>query len=344
MKKLSPEQRERQILLQYMHERHRAKRKKPKRPNRPVKISGYTIFPIPEIFSLYSDEEFGHSINFIEEIQKILENKERILLDFNNTKNITAAAMLRLQAEVSTWQRYYSRRLVQTRSGTAVATVRSMLKDSGFLSEYDDPESTPHREKTLTMRTGTNAKGHLNSITNTMNECFYSGELSNEEQSDLYRSISEAMLNVSQHAYNTGSDLENKIGKRWWIYAQQFANQLYIAFFDRGVGIPETLPRHGQWERIRSLGKVVGLDDDAAMIQAAMEFGRSQAQKKGRGLGLQDVLKFATESPEGVLWIFSRRGLYKYENNRKNSILMDYPKSIGGTLIQWQVSLSKRQA
>ena len=343
MKKLSPEQRKRQILLQHMHERREAKKKNPKRLNRSVKISEYTIFPIPEFFSLYSDEEFEYSINFIEKIQKTLERKEKILLDFNNTKNITAAAMLRLQAEVSTWQRYYNRRLVKTRSGTAISTVKTILKDSGFLSEYDDPESTPRKEKILTMRTGTNARGHLNSITNTMNECFYSGELSEEEQSDLYRSISEAMLNVSQHAYNTDSDLENKIGKRWWIYAQQFTNQLYIAFFDRGVGIPETLPRHGQWENIRSLGKVIGLNDDAAMIQAAMKFGRSQARQAGRGLGLQDILKFATESPEGVLWIFSRRGLYKYEKNKENPTLVDYPKSIGGTLIQWQVSLSKRQ-
>ena len=149
------------------------------------------------------------------------------------------------------------------------------------------------------------------------------------------------MLNVSQHAYiESGSDLVDKIGKRWWIYAQQFEDQLYIAFCDRGVGIPETLPRHGHWEKIRALGKIVGLDDDAAMIQAAMEFGRSGAETEGRGLGLQDILNFANENPEGILWIFSRYGLYKKEKGKDKPTLRNYRRSISGTLIQWQVSLS----
>lgn len=345
MKKISPEQRERQIILDRTRQIRNAKRNKRKKSKRSIfiKISDHIVLPVMGNFSLYSDNEYSPSINFIEEIKTLLKNKKKILLDFNVTENVTAAAMLRLHAEISTWQRYHSQNLARIRLGKAKSTVRYMLENSGFLSEYDDPASTPSRKEILTMRTGTDAKGHLKSITNTMNDCFYSGGLSEQERSDLYKGINEAMLNVSQHAYSESvSDLVDRIGKRWWIYAQQFDDQLYIAFCDRGVGIPETLPRHGRWEKIRSLGKIVGLDDDAAMIQAAMEFGRSEAETAGRGLGLQDVLKFANENPEGILWIFSRYGLYKNEKGKEKPILRNYKKSIEGTLIQWQISLSQK--
>lgn len=345
MKKLSPEQREKLIIHQLARERHDAKRNKRSKTRRvaPIKISNYIVLPVVGNFSLYSNSEYPHSVKIIENIQALLRKEKKILLDFNETENVTAAAMLRLHAEISSWQRYYGQNFVKIRMGNAKSNVRSMLRNSGFLSEYDDPASIPSRDKILTMRTGTDAKGHLKSITNTMNDCFYSGTLSEQERSDLYKGINEAMLNVSQHAYDESeSDLANKIGKRWWLYAQQFDDQLYIAFCDRGVGIPTTLPRHGNWENIRSLGKIIGLDDDAAMIQAAMEFGRSEAKIPGRGLGLQDVLKFANENPEGILWIFSRNGLYKNEKENEKPILRNHKKSIGGTLIQWQVSLAQQ--
>ena len=345
MKKLSPKQRERLIICQLARERHDEKRNKRNKTRRvaPIKISNHIVLPVVGDFSLYSDSEYSRSVKFIKNIQALLRKEKKILLDFNETENVTAAAMLRLHAEISSYQRYYGQNFVKFRTNNARSTVKFMLKNSGFLSEYDDPANIPSRDKILTMRTGTDARGHLKSITNTMNDCFYSGELSEQERSDLYQGINEAMLNVSQHAYDESEpDLANKIGKRWWIYAQQFDDQLYIAFCDRGVGIPATLPRHGSWENIKSLGKIVGLDDDAAMIQAAMEFGRSEAKTPGRGLGLQDVLKFANENPEGILWIFSRKGVYITEKGKTKPELRNYKESINGTLIQWQVSLAKR--
>ena len=151
------------------------------------------------------------------------------------------------------------------------------------------------------------------------------------------------MLNVFQHAYTgVDSDIEKQLGKRWWIYAQQVDTQLYLAFFDRGVGIPATLPYNDKWERIEFLAKkVLSSDHDSALIRSAMELGRSEFKTPGHGHGLQDILRFVEENPEGILWIFSRQGLYRYEKDLDKHVLRDYPTTIGGTLIQWNVSLRR---
>ena len=342
MRRLTPEERQRQIRLQEMRERRRLARARPKRVTKRLKISGHIILTVPQYFSLYEDSNFEDAMRLIDGMSDLLGNGKSVLLDFRSTTRVTAAAMLRLQAEVSTWQRFHNRILVRKTSGAATVVSR-MLRDSGFLNEVEEPFPTSTRPRLLTMRTGTKAEGHLRAITRTMNDCFYSGELTEQEQANLYGGINEAMLNVFQHAYSgKESDVEEQIGKRWWIYAQQVDTQLFLAFFDRGVGIPTTLPFNDQWERIEYFAKRIrGSDHDSALIQAAMELGRSEFKTPGHGQGLQDILRFVEENPEGVLWIFSRRGLYRYEKDLDNHVLRDYPTTIGGTLIQWNVSLRR---
>ena len=345
MKRLSSEDRQRQIRLQELREKHRLARMGPKRTLRRVKISGHNLLTVPQYFSLYEDTQFEQAMELIIRLRELLNTGDTVLLDFRSTTRVTAAAMLRLQAEISTWHRYHNRILVRKTSGASTA-VSAMLENSGFLKELEAPASSSSRPRLLTMRTGTTAEGHLLDITRTMNDCFYSGELSEQEQANLYGGINEAMLNVFQHAYTgTETDLEKQLGKRWWIYAQQVETQLFLAFFDRGVGIPTTLPYHDQWERIQfGARKLLGSDHDSALIQAAMELGRSEFKTPGHGQGLQDILRFVEENPEGILWIFSRRGLYKYDKEVDKHVLRDYPTTIGGTLIQWNVSLRRTNA
>ena len=71
---------------------------------------------------------------------------------------------------------------------------------------------------------------------------------------------------------------------------------LTCAFFDRGVGIPATLPRTHR-ERLAGLLEKLRLpNSDASMIAAAMELGRTRTGLQHQGRGLADVQKFVEHS------------------------------------------------
>ena len=69
----------------------------------------------------------------------------------------------------------------------------------------------------------------------------------------LYRGLAEAMTNVRQHAYSSDShetSVHSNI-RKWWMCGayDQRRKILTCSFFDRGVGIPTTLPRTYTQER-----------------------------------------------------------------------------------------------
>ncbi|HZQ47164.1 MAG TPA: hypothetical protein VFC07_09140, partial [Verrucomicrobiae bacterium] len=66
----------------------------------------------------------------------------------------------------------------------------------------------------------------------------------------LFEGLSEAITNVSQHAYSSSKDIEVK---QWWLSASYNRDQrsLCVIFYDQGVGIPETLPSSHLYEFIK---------------------------------------------------------------------------------------------
>lgn len=155
----------------------------------------------------------------------------------------------------------------------------------------------------------------------------------------LFEGLSEAITNVSQHAYPSWSYSAGT--KQWWLSAsfERRARRLIVMFYDQGVGIPRTLPSSHIWEWIKGR---VDLWTDAQKIEAAMEYGRSQTARPERGKGLKNLLEFARAHAEGKLSIFSDHGLYQAVNTGNGELASscrDLRTSIGGTLIEWSVKL-----
>ena len=143
--------------------------------------------------------------------------------------------------------------------------------------------------------------------------------------------IMEAMLNVKYHAY------PHQTEKRWWFTATIFEEQLYIAICDRGVGIPETLPRKGLGEILRS---VVG--DDSKMIQAAMRYTRTSREESGAGYGTRDIQRLILKQRQGNLTIISGKGHYRLscnEHGEEEELVNQIDDDINGTVIQWTIPL-----
>ena len=158
----------------------------------------------------------------------------------------------------------------------------------------------------------------------------------------LYGGLTEAMTNVRQHAYpETEQTKRYSRTNRWWMFGAYEKNrrQLTCVFFDRGVGIPATLPRTHSMERVRKFLERLGIpEDDGSLIAAATELGRTSTAASHQGRGLHDVKEFVERSTNGRLRILSRRGQFIYDgkNPDQASVL---PASIGGTLIEWEISL-----
>ena len=168
MKKISQEYKEYLIRLQHYRKKQRDSRggKSKRGKNRKRwQLSGHTIIPVPPNLTLYTGSGFEESMRFIYEVRESVQNNRRVLLDFKETKQATAAATLRLHAEISAWQRCHKRNLVGNIHIDSGQVAR-ILKNSGFLIELDDPSVEDGLlPGWLAIRTGTDAQGHLLSIT-----------------------------------------------------------------------------------------------------------------------------------------------------------------------------------
>ncbi|ARU06118.1 hypothetical protein CCO03_16860 [Comamonas serinivorans] len=161
----------------------------------------------------------------------------------------------------------------------------------------------------------------------------------------VFRALSEAMQNVHHHAYQKKQITRLGLKGRWWLGAQlsKRKNFFELTFYDAGVGIPKTLHRKYPLEHIRSiLSLLPGMEpDDAQMIKAAVELGRSRTNQSHRGKGLLDIHRLITTVGVGALTIFSRYGQYRYEPLKGGEAIRNDGAFIEGTLIKWELPLDK---
>jgi hypothetical protein len=105
------------------------------------------------------------------------------------------------------------------------------------------------------------------------------------QRRQVYDSLVEAFTNAVQHAYEDDVDGDGLPRvRRWWAGAlfDRREGYLYLVVYDQGVGIPGTLPRRSYWALLS--GRLPETTD-AAVIEGALEYGRSRVDTDGRGNG-----------------------------------------------------------
>ena len=232
--------------------------------------------------------------------------------------------------------------------------VRLTLSEIGFLEIVGFPagQREPEGErpiKVLRMRSGRTADA--NEVARLVADLkgLYPGT---EDQSivggmtHLYGAMIEAVGNVCGHAYP--DKLSSSIVDRWWMTgAVDSVNRRTTAvIFDQGVSIPGSLPN---WSRyagvtrrlVASLKFVPKSSDhrhDGAAISVAVEESVSSTGEAYRGQGLAQMKTFVDLCRDGYLRIMSRNGEVVFRPGSK-PIVTSHSASIGGTLIEWNVSL-----
>jgi hypothetical protein len=292
-------------------------------------------------------DRFEESAEFMSDLRSAAAASVGVRLIFDAVEEIRPAAMLLLLAEIDRCRRIYSQRRV---IGTYPANpkLERVLEATGFFALLGVRHRSPQTAPIFPLE-------HIKFITGQGEQASRIPLLRQQllgptitmtllARSRLFGALSEAMINVGQHAYPSAWRFHRSLRRSWWLAGSinKMRKELTITFCDLGVGIPQTLPRLYPMERIREYLALLPTmkPPDASMIQAAVELGRSATGQTHRGKGLsRDLRRFIEYANAGEMFIFSNRGMYKY-SGRHSEQTKDFSRSIHGTLIKWRVPMS----
>jgi hypothetical protein len=274
-------------------------------------------------------------------------------VNFDNLISISTSAALVLTAEVSKWNISIRKKLVpQVEKWNEDIYIQ--FEQLGFFDLFDNKPTKPIFEN--------NSYPDMDFVRYVRGKCGDSDEakakkkeLKNEivnlvgENVDkwtiLHSGLTEAVTNVTHHAYPNEKSCEEKS----WYLTGSFNKQtkeMKIAFYDQGIGIPNSLPASEIWEKVLSYFSKLKLpkaeqSKHAKLLEAAVSIDRTSTGENDRGKGLQDLLEFIRERKEGYLSILSYHGLYKcwIENGNEFSKTVSMARPLNGTLIIWNVKL-----
>ncbi len=308
----------------------------------------YRNLPIPADLSLATNHD--EVLEFIEQYRVQLASKTNTYSDFSVLKNIGPCGALVIAAEYDRWRHLHPRWRRSVEPENFDPDILRQLDEMGLFEilNVSNPahinEQLPGDIIFIKFRSKQHTLGEEAAILMRDIETIV-GQI--PDRPGLYQALTEAMTNVSHHAYPTDVDnsayLAPIVSGKWWMSGSfnTASQKLTVMFLDQGVGIPFTLPRKHTAEKIRGvLDRLNLIDDDASRIRAAMELGTSKTGQKHRGGGLfRDIRAYTSSLGQGMLRVLSGKGEYIYaldENGRKREQLLTHSKPIGGTLILWE--------
>lgn len=173
----------------------------------------------------------------------------------------------------------------------------------------------------------------------------------------LYEVLTEALTNVSHHAYPGDYDLPESM-RKWWIFSrlenplEEEEGNLYIGIYDVGVGIQMTMR-----QKLQSEERILSVAEDWAdwltwpsrlldqkLLSAAVEHKRSSTGLSFRGNGLPEMRDFVLQTESGSLSIVSGLAQYTCQAESPGSKTYRCSDGIMGTLILWSIPLKHKES
>jgi hypothetical protein len=288
----------------------------------------------------------------------------RFYLDLRPLRHVSPAAALLLASELDRWRLIHHRRLRARDTGEWDTRVRSLLRQMGFFEllnvsddevEGCDEDGSTTNTKFIQFIEGVSTDGKfIRELRNRIET--YVGRMPKMARLLFFQAISEALTNVRHHAYGAKA-ASRRLREPWWMSASiDFkASTITLMVLDHGVGIPRTLPQKPlgdvkKEEFLRSLRNyvkvksLVGFNDDARMIDAAVFLGRSRTNQPNRGHGLSRDIQRLVRSIDGraSLRIYSNRGRYWFEKEStgaERTTLKNWKISLEGTFVEWKFEI-----
>lgn len=300
---------------------------------------------LPADFSLKSN--YDEVAGFFTRFRSLAYNRNAFTgpwgVEFSTMKNVAPGAALMLAAELYRLQRHIGRRLRAVHQDDWDPTVRKTLHELGLFkllstpNMKDDSDSNPLMQ-ILEYSVDTSVDGNK---CGTLLDCL--GDIAGEipAQNFIYDGLVEALKNCKHHAYPDDGTWHGVEPGTWFMTGSYNRSKMELtaAVFDLGIGIPASLPRSGVWEHVRPFLRFGS--DDAQMISAAMQYGRTRTTLQGRGKGIPIMMRLL-DHHHGYLRIVSGKGEAMYDSLTKSIRETSHAESIGGTLIEWSISRDRR--
>jgi len=321
-----------------------------KRVLQPMRVFSRVRITAPAALDLFNPANYNLFIEFITLIRDCIYDGEKVLLDFRNTKSLKACAVIVLYAYIDFLQRQTKDKTVIAITTCGSPRANNWFKLCGIWGitgfQHIDSDKLNSMEivsavagKTKNNEESAEARQKIKNVLKYIKGTIYDGKISVSDGQKLYAALTESISNVGLHAYSNEehfSEFIDEIGKRWWTLAHKVEDQLYLMVYDMGEGIPVTLVKKDFFTLI---AQMFNPKTDSDKIYAAVQYGETRMNSEKHGKGLPDMKRYVVDNPEGQLHIFSGMGRYSYNAENNTEEQFDLPYSIGGTLIQWNVSL-----
>ncbi len=280
----------------------------------------------PAHLKYYSRREERHLIeSFFEDVDLLLRAGKRVTLDFSKVQILFPCGVLILMGWVDEWVKKFPTTISATYP--KVDLVEQMLQHVKVLEKL----GLPARKTVIHNDVIRWHYFHGTDADATPMEPFMlnlQALLGEEQQLGLGNCISEAMINVGHHAY------EGCQGGPWWIFATVSDNNVFVALYDRGESVPNTLLSKPSLKDFLKLGLWKSERGDGQLITAAVG-GRTRTKLPYRGKGLPEMLEFTKKHSNSELGIFSRSGFFRYGPEESTGRLKT---PIKGTLVIWMLN------
>jgi hypothetical protein len=275
-----------------------------------------------------------------------------VRVDFSDLKKISTSASLVLTAEISRWDDSIRRRLKPLVESWD-QNIFEHFYNLGFFDLFENKSGLPDiskNDKKKTLSVVRYIKGLCGDGSKI--RCFkqrlveiIGSEI--EKWTFLVCGLDEAITNVSHHAYPATFYVADE--NKCWYLSSGFCSEsreLKVVFYDQGVGIQNTLPSSGIYEKVVSFladinASLMRRKKDEVMLKAAMVVDRTSTGDEDRGKGLQDLLEFIKHRGDGYLSVLSGHALYKYSMSGgvEETKSASFKTEMQGTLLIWCVRL-----
>ncbi|WP_314346141.1 hypothetical protein [Haemophilus parahaemolyticus] len=320
------------------------------------------IIRAPKVLDIYNHINYEETLRFINSFEKI--DKQKIIISFTSCEEVKAAALVLLYAKLETILKSKSDVLISFLYG-ANFFIKKIINHSGieFLCSQKYSENNFNTESNhLAIISGVGGQ-YRDDIIDFIKANIYKNKLSVTQESEYSDAIQEAINNVGFHAY-PNQEPQNRF---WWLRCSLIKDELYLILYDQGAGIPNTFSKGNKifdeidWDdpetlsilaELRdkwSLDKSISVDEihnnqtkNSQLIGLAMTDDITRVSGKDEskhGQGSKSIKKLVSNNENGMLWIFSNNGLFRFTSEEDMPMLDDFNSSINGTLIQWNIKV-----
>lgn len=322
-------------------------------------LNGHLI-EAPESISIYEagSENTDFYIKTLDFIGKIEKNfaKKICKIDFSRTVHMSAAAVLTLCAAMTRARNNGAHKSIIIWSERGV--VNRMLKafKVGRIAKNQTPRMDVDWSRQVQIVSGTVVGNKDEEVVDYIKQKFFRKEMSPDQELLYSNAVSETILNVTRHAYPDSLYRD----KTWWLIIEVIYNEIYLAIYDVGVGIPATVVKKKWFENTfkskfptqyrEFMDKVKedghsskkellssNISDSGLVYLSMMGDVSGEEESNKHGQGSKSIKALVSNTDDGHLWVFSNKGLCIYTGDETPDQIIDLPAKFPGTLIQWNI-------